>query len=148
MLLNSTTEVPARYELTLSYVRTSEETVGGLEVVNRTSSIDKDGYCRIEGEVQNSGARKAFSVKIICTYYDSEGKVLAVSHAYVSSEMDTGDKAPFELSSKPHKINPASYELLVAAHHYGPLFVPFYQLLVVLITAFAIFVVLMKLRGW
>lgn len=140
LLLNTSTYITdLSYELTLSYVKTSEETIAGLVILDRTSSIDMNGYYIISGEVQNKGIRKAFSVKIFCTYYDSEGNLLAVSHAYVSSEMDAGDKASFELSSKPHKISPASYELLIVTHH---------QLLLILIIAFILFIAFMKRRGW
>jgi len=149
LLLNSSMDITdIRYELKLSYVKTSKETIAGLAILNRTSSVDMNGYYRITGEVQNNGIRKAFSVKIFCTYYDSEGNVLAVSHAYVSSEIDAGEKTSFELSSKPHKISPANYELLIVTHHYEPLIVTRYQLLVILIIAFVLFIAFMKRRGW
>lgn len=73
--LTSTNSVPVGYELTLSYVKTNVETTNGLEVVRQTSGIDENGYYRIVGEVRNNGARKAFSVKIICTYYDSPSNI-------------------------------------------------------------------------
>lgn len=149
LLLNSSTDIAdICYELTLSYVKTSEETISGLVILNRTSSIDINGYCRISGEVQNKGIRKAVSVKMFCTYYDSEGNLLAVSHTYVSSEMEASEKASFELSSKPHKISPASYELLIVAHHYESLIDTHYQLLLILIIVFVLFIAFMKRRGW
>ena len=147
LLLNLSTDIPARYELTLSYVETGEEPVAELEILNRTSSIDEQGYHKISGEVQNKGLRKTYAVKIICTYYDPEGKVIAVSHAYVSPKIEAGEKASFELSSKPHKISPASYGLTIVAR-YGILVIAHLELLAILIAAFIIFIVFMKRRGW
>lgn len=147
LLLNSSTEIPARYELTLSYVKTSEKPIAELEILNRISSIDEEGYHKISGEVQNKGLRRAYAVKILCTYYDQEGKVIAVSRAYVSPKIEAGEKASFELSSKPHKISPASYGLSIVAR-YGILVVAHIELLAILIAVFVIFIVFMKRRGW
>lgn len=146
--LNSPTEVPARYDLTLSYVRTNEETIAGLEITNRTSSVNADGYYRVRGEVHNRGERKAYFLKIFCTYYDSDGDVTAISYVYSSSQLDVGEKAAFEISSEPHKISPAAYELLIVTHHYEPIFITNPALLIIIITAFAIFIIYMKRRGW
>lgn len=148
LLLNSPTEVPARYELTLSYVRTNEETIAGLEITNRTSSVNADGYYRVYGEIHNRGERKAYFLKIFCTYYDSDGNVTAISHVYSSSQLDVGEKATFELSSEPHKISPVTYELLIVTHHYEPIFITNPALLIIIITGFAIFIIYMKRRGW
>lgn len=146
--LESSTEVPAYYEPTLSYVRTNEETVAGLEITNRTASVDADGYYRVSGEVHNRGERKAYFLKIFCTYYDADGNVTAISYIYSSSELDAGEKAAFEISSEPHKISPVAYELLIVTHHYEPIFITNPALLIIVITAFAIFIIYMKRRGW
>jgi len=148
LLLNSPTDVPTRYELTLSYVRSNEETVAGLEITNRTSSVDADGYYRVSGEVHNRGERKAYFLKIFCTYYNSDDNVTAISHVYSSSQLDVGEKAAFEISSKPHKISPVTYELLIVTHHYEPIFITNPALLIIIITGFAIFIIYMKRRGW
>ena len=86
--------------------------------MNYTSRVDEDGYYVVSGEVLSSGMGKAFSISVLCTFYDSEGNVIAVSRAYVASEMDSGERKIFEVSSKPHRIKPASYSLPVVAHHY------------------------------
>ena len=150
-LSGSPTDVPdIKYVLTAVGFETNEEPIAGLQILNDTlgESVDADGYHIISGEVQNKGLRKAVGVKIICTYYNLDGNLIAISHTYVSSEIDAGHKATFEISSKPHKISSASYDLLIVAHHYEPLFIMHYILLALLIAAFLIFIAYMKRRGW
>lgn len=151
LLLDPTIQVPDRYELTLSYVKTKEKTITGLEIVNRTWSIEKaTGYHIIRGEVQNKGRWKASGVKILCTYYDSDGNVKATSRTYVSSVINAGEKVAFEISSKPHKISPVSdFELLIVTHRYEVLPIANYVLLAILTVGFVSFIVYMKKRrGW
>ncbi len=150
--LDSPTDVPVvRYELTALCFETNKEPIAGLQVLKDTvrETVDANGYHIITGEVQNKGVSKAFGVKMFCTYYNSDGNLIAISHAYVSSEIDPGYKATFEVSSIPHKISPVGYKLLIVVHHYEPLFLMQYGFLVLLIVAFIIFIIYMKrVRGW
>jgi hypothetical protein len=53
-------------------------------------------------------------VKVVGTYYDSAGKVIGVSFTYVETgDFNVGETSPYELSSSPVVISPASYELQV-----------------------------------
>ncbi|MFQ5710151.1 MAG: FxLYD domain-containing protein [Candidatus Geothermarchaeales archaeon] len=109
---------PASYELTLTYEETGQEPFEGLVILSHTASVDEEGYHRIVGEVQNNGVRKAYYVRVVCTYHDSEGKVVGSSFAFTKPDrINVGEKAPFELSSHPHKIRPAYYELQVVAEY-------------------------------
>jgi len=151
LLLDPKIQVPDRYELTLSYIKTNKETIAGLEIVNRTWSVDNaTGYHIIRGEIQNKGRWKASGVKILCTYYDPEGNVKATSHTCVSSVINAGEKVAFEMSSKPHKISPDSdFELSIVTHRYEILPIANYVLLTILIVGFVSFIVYMKkFRGW
>jgi len=144
-----TTITDISYELILSYEITQEKPITGLVILNHTPSVDMNGFYQIRGEVQNTESRKAFSVVMICTYFDSENNLLAVSRAHISSSMESGEKAFFDISSDPHEINPASYELLIVVHHYELLIVTYFPLFVLLIIPFPLFVVYMKrYRGW
>lgn len=149
--LGSSTDIPddeIRYKLIASAFKTDEEPVTGLIPIIHQNWTE-NGYHRISGVVNNDGTRKAFYVKAICAYYDSEGNVIAMSHDYVSPEIDVNGEAPFGLSSKPRMINPADYELFIVAQHYEPLFIMNYVLLGILIAAFITFVTYMKkYRGW
>jgi len=146
--LEPSMDAPAKYELVLSYVKTSKETIAGLEIIDQTASIDKYGNYRVNGVIQNKGERKANLVSVVCTYYNSEGKVMAISRTHVSSEIEPGEEEAFETSSKPHKIVPASYELLIVTQRYDPIFITNTLLLIILIAAFAVFLGYMKHRGW
>lgn len=147
--LGPSAKIPARYKLEASCIKTDKEPVIGVKVIDETSSFDEDGYYTVRGEVQNTWKTKAVSVKTICVYYDLEGNIIRMSHAYISPEINAGGKAPFEVSSKPYKINPASYELFVVVHRYEPILISNYILLAVLIMVFATFAIYMKkYRGW
>ncbi len=150
LLVNSTTAIiDISYELTLEYVETTEEPIEGLVILNQTPSIDKEGYYIISGEVQHQGSMTAHGVKLLCTYYDSEGNVLAVSHADVSAVMDPDEKISFELSSKPHQITPASYELLIIVGRYRLIPIQHYLRLIVLVLGIFLLIAYMKKRrGW
>jgi hypothetical protein len=105
---------PASYTLTVSYEVTTDQPFEGLVILSNTPSVDIAGYHNIVGEVKNNGATQSTYVKVVCTYYDSAGKVMGKSYTFTDpSDLGLGDTAPFELSSYPRIITPASYELQV-----------------------------------
>jgi len=151
LLLDPTKELPDRYELTLSYVKTSKASVAGLEIVKRTWTIDETtGYHILTGEIQNTGQQKAQGVKILCTYYDADGNVIAVSRTFIRSTLYGGEKAAFEISSEPHKISSDSdFELLIVAQRYDQLPIVNYVLFAILAVGLLSFIFYMKKRrGW
>jgi len=150
LLVNSTAAATdINYELSLEFVETTEEPIEELVILNQTPSIDSDGYHIITGEVQHKGSMTAYAVKLVCIYYDSEGNVLAVSHADVSAVMDPDETSPFELSSKPHKIQPMSYELLIIVGRYRQIPIQNYLRLLVLVVGIVLLITyLKKRRGW
>ncbi|MFX1486752.1 MAG: FxLYD domain-containing protein [Promethearchaeota archaeon] len=148
LLLGSSTSIPSRYEVTASCFETDEEPVRGVEVINQTASFDKEGYHKVVGEVQNNWKTKAVAVKVICAYYNATDYLIAMSHAHVSTAIDSGAKATFELSSKPFEISPASYELFIVVHHYTQLPLSNFVLFTAMVVAFVIFIAYMKRRGW
>jgi len=148
LLYGSSGDVPDRYEFSVLGFETNEEPIDGLEIVKQISSFDADGYHKINGEVQNTGNRRAYSVKVICSYYDSGDNLLATSWTGVSSAINRGQKRAFELSTRPQKIVPARYELFVVALRYESLVIANYVFLGILIGVFTLFIAYMKHRGW
>ncbi len=151
LLLDPAKESPDRYEFTLSYVKTSRETVAGLEIVNRNWHIDETaGYHIISGDLKNNGKQKAVGVKILCTYYDADGNVEAVAHTYISRTIYGGEIVAFEISSEPHKISSDSdFELLIVARQYYPLPIVNYVIFAILaIGALSFIIYMKKRRGW
>jgi hypothetical protein len=148
LVLNSLTTIPERCDLLLSYVKSSNETFAKFLILNQTSSIDNDGYYIISGWVQDVALGKANGATVVCTFYDQEGNVTAVSRDYLKTWMFYGDKASFRIGSEPRKITPSSYELLVVTASYEPPLPERIELLVILVAAFIIFVAYMKRRGW
>jgi len=150
LLVKSTAAIlDISYELILEFVETNEEPIEGPVILSQTPSIDKDGYYIITGEVQHQGSMTAHAVKLLCTYYDSDGNVLAVSHADVSAVMDPDEMRSFKISSKPHKINPASYELLIIVGRYRRIPIQHYlRLFTLALSIFLVIAYLKKRRGW
>lgn len=148
LVLNSLTTIPDRYDLLLSYVKSSKEAFAEFAILNRTSSLDNNGYYIVSGWVQDIGPGKAIGARVVCTFYDPEGNVTAVSSAYLPTWMFSGDRASFKISSEPRKITPENYELLVVTATYEPPLPERIELLIILIAAFIIFVGYMKHRGW
>jgi len=148
LVLTSLPKIPARYDLLLSYVKTSKS-VAEFVVLNRTSGFDENGYYIISGWAQFIGLGKAVGARVVCTYYDLNGNVIGVSSDYLQTWMFHGDKASFKTSSEPRKIIPASYGLLVTTARYEPPLIERIELLIILIAIFTIFIVYMKKRrGW
>jgi hypothetical protein len=105
---------PASYKLKVSYSETNEEPFAGLTILSHNANIDDLGYHKIVGEVKNDGTKEATYVKVVCTYYSAGGEVIGTSFTYTDPEdIDTGDSAPFELSSYPRELRPSSYDLQV-----------------------------------
>lgn len=149
LTLDPLMSIPSGYKLSALCFETDEEPVRGVEVIDQTAGFNKDGFYIIIGEVQNNWKTRALGVKLICAYYNETDRLIALSHTPVSSAIDSGDTATFELSSKPFKVKPESYELFVIVHHYNPLPLTHYLLFFAMLGLVLIFIVYMKrVRGW
>lgn len=74
-----------------------------VDIVSHRSRISS-GYYEVVGEVQNNTDRKVTYVKIIATFYDSNGQVLATGSSYAEiKDLEPGQKSPFEVSNYPNK---------------------------------------------
>jgi hypothetical protein len=105
---------PASYDLDVEYYTTQLQPFEGLTILSQTASIDTSGYHNVVGEVKNNGASEATFVKVVVTYYNSAGKVIGTTFAYTQLDtINAGATSPFELSSYPLAITPASYDLQV-----------------------------------
>lgn len=105
---------PASYKLSVDYHTTNEQPFAGLNIKSHSASIDDRDYYKIVGEVENTSSMSAEFVKVIVTYYNSAGDIIGTDYTYTEIDIvGAGDTAPFELSSYPRKIKPASYKLKV-----------------------------------
>lgn len=105
---------PKWYKVHLSYDKTSQSPFTGLAILSHSDKIDNLGYHEIVGEVKNKGVSASSYVKVVCTYYNVKGEVIGTDFTFTDpSDIDAGDRAPFELSSYPRKLRPSSYELQV-----------------------------------
>jgi hypothetical protein len=105
---------PASYKLGCDYQTTKEQPFAGLSIKSHSASIDDMGYYKIVGEVENNSTMPAEFVEVLATFYNSSGDVIGVAFTYTYIDVvEAGDTVPFELSSYPRKIKPASYKLQV-----------------------------------
>jgi len=105
---------PASCKLSSDYSATTEQPFAGLSIKSHSASIDDMGYHKIVGEVENTSTVPAEFVKIIATYYNSSEDVIGTAFTYTDIDViESGGTAPFELSSYPREIKPASYKLQV-----------------------------------
>ena len=74
----------------------------GLEILSHSAYAYGDGF-GIVGEIRNIGTEKASNVKVIATYRDGKGEVVAATFTYLhvpipeQSDIDPGQTAQFEL---------------------------------------------------
>ena len=104
---------PASYKLSSQYTTTGEQLFAGLRIKSDSASISR-GYYEIVGEAENTSTTPANFVSIVATFYDSSGDVIGTDFTYTETDVvEAGSTAPFDLSSYPRKISPASYKLQV-----------------------------------
>ncbi|MDX1813474.1 MAG: FxLYD domain-containing protein, partial [Candidatus Bathyarchaeia archaeon] len=85
-----------------------------LQILNTSTYTDSSGYFHVLGEVKNNLTSNIENVKLVVTFYDSENLVIGADHAYADIDiLEPNQKSPFELSSSPYVISPASYEIAV-----------------------------------
>ncbi len=107
---------PSKVTLQVSFSRDYSNPLAGVSILNHSGRTDSYGYYDVIGEVKNNSNSDARYVKLVCTYYDDNGKVIGCSFSY--AEMDTlrpGQSSPYEVTSYPLKIRPASYSIQVQA---------------------------------
>jgi hypothetical protein len=144
---------PSRYALSASALIDTEAHNDDVEIVSSVSSLDEGGYHVISGSVKNTGEMKAVYVKVYALYYNAEGKVSYVSESLVSESMNPGYTLPFEVSSKPNRIEFTNFDVVVVVRgydwyyfwRYGP---PQLWLFVFVVGIFILFIVYMKRKGW
>jgi len=67
-----------RYSLDLTFSAASSIPLG-LEILTHSSRVDEFGCMHIVGEIKNSGSEIAHGVRLIATYYDEAGDVVAAT---------------------------------------------------------------------
>jgi len=140
---------PKSYKLRAIGLETNEEPYDFIKIKNVKSWIDKDGFHRVSGEVYNKGPLIAKSVRVICVYYDAEGKILVISDTVTDPiSIIPGGRSHFDISSYPFPIKARRYDLFVSVRRYEKAASANWILFGLLITVTIIFLVYMKRKGW
>jgi len=75
------------YQINITYSETND--VGKyIKILNYSSSIDEAGMLQIKGSIINLGEYTARNIKIIATYYDDKGDVVAANYVDVDPEFN------------------------------------------------------------
>lgn len=131
------------YSLSVTFSAASPKPLG-LEILSHSSYTDSIGWMHVVGEIKNIGSGTANYVKVIATFYDETGKVVAAEFAYSNpSDIEPGQKAPFEiLLSDERAPYVASYELTAESTQYAivPEFHSTITLLLLTIVSITLFV--------
>ena len=87
-----------RYELAFQGEVTAERPVSGLVIQEGSTSIDEIGDLHVVGRVLNQSAGPAEFVKVIGTFYGSDGKVMRSASVYTElDEVPSGGSDSFDL---------------------------------------------------
>jgi hypothetical protein len=130
------------YSLSVTYSVTSPIPMG-LEMLSHSSYIDGVGYMHVVGEIKNVETSTATFVKIIATFYNSSGHVVATDFTYSDPhDIDPNQTAPFQLLLIYANRVPliASYALTAESNQYAlvsefPSFLTLSLLLMVILLA-------------
>jgi len=116
----------------LSYDVTAAKPIG-LNILTNSSYIDEWGDMIINGTIKNIGTEAAESVRVIATYCNADGNVMAVEYAYTSpSHIEPDLTLPFEIELYQDERIPyiTSYELTAESSQYA--IVPEFSLIILL----------------
>lgn len=89
------------YEVVVTSCReTTEEPYRDFEFLNISTYTDDDGDYHVAGELKNTGSQDIDSVKVLATFYDEMGKVVAVSsddYLGRTEGLAVGESEPFDI---------------------------------------------------
>ncbi len=147
VLLIDTTQAAKvdHYSLSLTFSTTSSIPTG-LQILSSSSYTDAVNYMHVVGEIKNIESSAATLVKVVATFYDSGGTVVATDFTYSDpNEISPSQTAPFEVlliySNRVTLV--ASYALSAQSQQYAtvPEFPTFLVLpLLIFLTMFAVLV--------
>ncbi len=110
------------YTLNVSWTNYAAGMALGLEILSNSSYIDEFGWMHVTGIIKNRGAIGASYVKVIATFYDSEGIVVGEDFAYAEpSYLSPNQTGTFdiELIYTQQVIKVARYSLTAESHEYA-----------------------------
>ena len=69
-----------------------------LQILSNSSYVDVINYHHIVGEIKNIGVTSTTFVKVIATYYNSTGQVIATAFTYANPDtINAGNTSPFDV---------------------------------------------------
>lgn len=111
----------ASYSLALQYDSATQTVPIQLTIQGSTSSTDSLGYLEVVGQVHNNGQTVSNFTKVVGTFYDQAGKVIAVEFTYTSpSDIPAGQAYGFKIIVIDQAISSrvANYSLFAESNQY------------------------------
>jgi len=87
------------YGLCGSGAKTAKAPYRELQVMTHVPEIDRSGYYKVTGRVENAGEIDATFIKIVAAFYDSTGRIVGYDSGYaVPGDLKTGETGSFEVA--------------------------------------------------
>lgn len=109
------------YSLVLNFQQATSTLANSLTIQNTGSSIDSLGILEVVGEIRNNGPQISNFTKVIATFYDNFGKVIAVAFTFTSpADIPSGQAYGFKVlgPSSPTSSHVANFALTAESSQY------------------------------
>ena len=106
---------PPNYQLSVSYEKADSVKPAALYLYMGQTSIDSAGTYHLLGEVTNLGSIPTSFVEVYGIFLDANKRVIDVEHTFTTpSELQPGQKAPFDLTISNPSSNLIRFEIIDA----------------------------------
>jgi hypothetical protein len=109
------------YSINVTYSETNP-TLLGLQILTDASHFDETGSMLINGTLENIGQIATTNIKIVATYYDEKGEVVAATmkHLDLEDPLPPSQTIQFEILLTDERAQFAhTYELIAESHEYS-----------------------------
>jgi hypothetical protein len=102
------------YTLSVAQFLQAQNKPLGLEIITNSSHIDAEGF-HVTGEIKNIGPEYTSFVKVVATFYNASGYVIATKFSYSNPKnLNPGQVATFEIILNSSIINKIDHYILEA----------------------------------
>lgn len=92
----------------------------GLEIISNSSYLGEDGTLYINGLIKNTQNTKATNVRVVSTFYDAEGNIVAVSPGGPPFDIEPGQSKQYKVPLLPQRVPYVySYSLTAESDEYA-----------------------------
>jgi hypothetical protein len=117
---NTTANQVHNYALSLQYSEYTVERPLALQILENITYVDEAGFQKINGTIKNLATSNATGVKVVATFYDTQGKVVGATYGYTTpSTIMPNQTERFELELKRKGLFFPNYSLTAESMEYA-----------------------------